>query len=55
MHFGFNNPCFSYTIGSYARGYAPAGHVIESIDEDKDLGTIIHTSGKPSKQCATAA
>ena len=51
LHCGRNNPCYSYVID----GFAPAGHVIASTDEEKDLGVIIHKSGKPSRQCAEAA
>ena len=51
MHFGHNNPLYSYVIG----GYAPGGHVIEETVEEKDLGVLIHNSGKPSAQCAAAA
>jgi hypothetical protein len=51
LHCGHNNPCYSYVID----GYAPAGHVIASTDEEKDLGVIIHKSVKPSRHCAEAA
>ena len=51
LHCGHNNPCYSYVID----GYAPAGHVIASTDEEKDLGVIIHKSAKPSRHCAEAA
>ena len=51
LHVGFKNPRFSYTID----GYAPAGQVITEADEEKDLGIIVHSSLKPSKQCAKAA
>ena len=51
LHCGRNNPCYSYVID----GYAPAGHVIASTDEEKDLDVIIHKSVKPSKHCAEAA
>ena len=51
LHCGHNNPCYTYIID----GYAPAGHVIAETKEEKDLGVIIHNSGKPSRQCAEAA
>ena len=51
LHFGRNNPRFCYTMG----GYAPAGTVITSDTEEKDIGVLIHESLKPSKQCAKAA
>ena len=51
IHFGKKNPKFSYTIG----GYAPAGTILESVENEKDLGVIIHQSLKPSSQCAKAA
>ena len=51
IHFGKKNPGYSYTIG----GYAPAGTVLECVQEEKDLGVIIHNSLKPSAQCAKAA
>ena len=51
IHFGKRNPGYSYTIG----GYAPAGTVLECVQEEKDLGVIIHQSLKPSAQCAKAA
>ena len=51
IHFGKNNPGFSYTMG----GYAPAGSVLESVVEEKDVGVMVHNSLKPSVQCAKAA
>ena len=51
MHFGHNNPHYSYVID----GYAPAGHIVEATSEEKDLGVLLHNSGKPSVQCAAAA
>ena len=50
MHFGRKNPQVCYTMN----GYAPGGTVLETVNEEKDLGVIIHTSLKPSKQCANA-
>ena len=51
MHFGRKNPNVYYTMN----GHAPAGTVLEVVDNEKDLGIIIHKSLKPSKQCAAAA
>ena len=51
LHFGRSNPCYSYTMG----GYAPGGVVLESIEEEKDIGVMIHKSLKPSTQCFKAA
>ena len=51
LHFGKNNPGYSYTMG----GYAPAGTVLASDTEEKDVGVLIHQSLKPSRQCAKAA
>ena len=50
IHFGRNNPCYSYTMG----GFAPAGTVLESVREEKDVGVIVSESLKPSAQCAKA-
>ena len=51
MHFGRSNPGFTYTMG----GYAPAGTILEAIEEEKDIGVMIHQSLKPSSQCFKAA
>ena len=51
LHFGHNNPRFSYTLG----GYAPGGVVLENVDVEKDIGVMIHESLKPSQQCYKAA
>ena len=51
MHFGHNNPRFSYTLG----GYAPGGLVLENVEVEKDIGVMIHESLKPSQQCFKAA
>ena len=51
IHFGKNNPKYSYTMG----GFAPGGTVLESSKEEKDIGVIISDSLKPSSQCAVAA
>ena len=51
MHLGSKNPNFSYTMG----GYAPAGVVLETTVEEKDVGVMIRNDLKPSSQCAKAA
>ena len=51
MHFGRTNPKFNYCMG----GYAPAGTVLESVQEEKDIGVIVSDSLKPSAQCIKAA
>ena len=51
IHFGRNNKCFNYTMG----GYAPAGTVLKSDVQEKDVGVVIHQSLKPSAQVAKAA
>ena len=51
MHFGRKNPNVYYTMN----GHAPAGTVLEVVDNEKDLGLIIDKSLKPWKQCAAAA
>ena len=48
LHVGRGNPQFSYTMG----GYAPAGQVLDTTKEEKDVGVIIHESLKPSANCA---
>ena len=45
MHFGRKNPNVYYTMN----GHAPAGTVLEVVDNEKDLGIIIHKSLKPSR------
>ena len=40
LHIGRSNPSSSYSMG---------GKVLEAIDDEKDLGFIIHKSLKPSK------
>ena len=42
LHFGKNNPKYSYTMG----GFAPGGTVLESTKEEKDIGVIISDSLK---------
>ena len=51
LHIGRTNPKFNYTMG----GYAPAGTIIKVVEEEKDIGVIIHKSLKPTMQCAKAA
>ena len=51
LHFGHNNPRYSYTLG----GYAPGGVVLENVAVEKDIGVMIHESLKPSQQCFKAA
>ena len=36
-------------------GYAPAGVVLETTVEEKDVGVMIRNDLKPSSQCAKAA
>ena len=51
LHFGKKNSQFSYTMG----GHAPAGVVLESVEQEKDVGVMISNDLKPSLQCSTAA
>lgn len=51
MHLGHRNPGFLYTMG----GHAPAGTVLESVTEEKDVGVWISDNLKPSYHCAKAA
>ena len=51
IHFGRKNPGYSYTMG----GFAPAGQVLDTLEEEKDVGVMIHNSLKPAAQCAKAA
>ena len=51
IHFGKKNPGYSYTMG----GYAPAGVVLEAVEEEKDVGVMISNTLKPSSQCSKAA
>ena len=51
VHVGKKNPVYSYTMG----GHAPAGVVLATSDVEKDLGVLVHSSLKPSEQCAAAA
>ena len=51
MHVGRGNKKFNYTMG----GYAPAGTILAKVEEEKDVGVIVASNLKPSKQCSTAA
>jgi hypothetical protein len=46
IHFGSSNPKLDYVLG---------GETILEVDEEKDLGIIIHNTAKPHKQCSNAA
>ena len=50
MHLGRNNPKYSYTMG----GYAPAGVVLATSTEEKDVGVMISDNLKPAAQVAKA-
>lgn len=50
IHFGRHNLQCHYTMD----GYAPAGTVLDNVAVEKDLGVMIHSSLKPTVQCATA-
>ena len=36
-------------------GYAPAGTVLQEVEEEKDIGVIVSNILKPAAQCAKAA
>ena len=42
MHFGYNNPDNIFLLG---------GHILESVDAEKDLGVMIRKEFKVSSQC----
>ena len=42
MHFGYNNPNNIFLLG---------GHILETVDEEKDLGVMIWKDFKASSQC----
>ena len=42
MHFGYNNSNNIFLLG---------GHIIETVDEEKDLGVMIRKDLKASSQC----
>ena len=46
MHFGINNPRHQYSMG---------GQVLETTEEEKDIGMVVTSNLKPSRQCAKAA
>ena len=46
LHTGRNNPMCSYTMN---------GIPLTEVDEEKDIGVIIHKSLKPSRHCAEVA
>ena len=46
IHYGHNNQRHQYNMN---------GHILEQVDQEKDLGVIITDSLKPGKQCAIAA
>jgi hypothetical protein len=45
MHVGHNNPKHDYFI---------AGHKLTVVDEETDVGVLVHKSMKPAKQCQKA-
>ena len=42
MHFGYNNPNNIFLLG---------GHILKTIDKEKDLGVMIRKDLKASSQC----
>ncbi len=46
IHVGHNNPGYEYKIN---------GEVLQEVEEEKDIGVVVHKSLKPSKQCQKAA
>ena len=46
MHIGKNNSCYEYTM---------SGVRLEVVEEERDIGVIVHKSLKPTKQCKKAA
>jgi len=46
MHVGRNNPRYEYSMN---------GVRLETTDEEKDVGVIIHSSLKPARQCEKAS
>ena len=42
MHFGYNNPNNTFLLG---------GHILETVDEEKDLGVMIRKDLKASSRC----
>ena len=50
VHFGKKNSQFSYIMGGHAHGV-----VLESVEQEKDVGVMISNDLKLSLQCSTAA
>ena len=46
MHVGPHNPGYVYTM---------SGQQLVEVDEEKDIGVVVHKSLKPAKQCRKAA
>jgi len=46
MHIGKNNPMYAYTM---------SGDILQTTDEERDLGVIINKNMKPSSQCRESA
>jgi Reverse transcriptase (RNA-dependent DNA polymerase)/Endonuclease-reverse transcriptase len=46
MHVGRGNPCYKYYMN---------GVELKSVDEETDVGVVIHKSLKPARQCEKAA
>ena len=46
MHIGRNNPRYEYTM---------MGERLKEVEEEKDVGVIVHKSLKPTRQCTVAA
>ena len=42
MHFGYNNPSNIFLLG---------GHILETVDEEMDLGVMIRKDLQASSQC----
>ena len=42
MHFGYNNPNNIFLLG---------GHILDTVDEEKDFGVMIRKDLKASSQC----
>ena len=51
LHFRRGNPKYTYTMN----GFAPAGTVLDSVSEEKDVGVWISSNLKPSLNCQKAA
>ena len=45
MHFGYNNPNNTFLLG----------HILETVDEEQDLGVMIRKDFKASSQCVKIA